>query len=62
MGGRRECGVEVLRLNEPTGVEYETVKAPAAKADRFADQVTASTVGLVCPIFEPSDAAIAAGL
>ena len=54
-------GVEVLRLNEPTGVDYETVKAPAAKADQYADKVTAATAGLVCPIFEPSDAAVAAG-
>ncbi len=55
-------GVEVLKLKEPTGVEYETVKAPGAKADIYADKVSAATVGLVCPIFEPSAAAVAAGL
>jgi hypothetical protein len=57
-------GVEVLKLNASTAAPQSlpAVVAPAAKADPFAAQPVRDTAaGFICPLFQDSPAAVAAG-
>ncbi len=56
-------GVEILKLLVPTGVPEDapTVVAPAAKEDPYVARAVFDG-SYVCPLFEASPAAVAAGL